>query len=119
MRIMKFLRSKIVADPTKGKVISGVPSPVKTEDEHGNLNINKEIHGYELIDNGKFLGRVKVPSNFDMSSTSGVIVKEDNFTPEGQDTPVTFYRVLDTYTTKDDVETSLELGALLTKWSTS
>ena len=119
MRILKFLRSKIVTDLSKGLIISGVPSPVKTEDEHGKLTINNDVHGYELIENGKFLGRVKVPSNFDMSNTSGVIIKEDNFTPDGQTESVTFFRVLDTFTTLDDVETSQELGKLLTKWATS
>ena len=119
MRILKFLRSKIVTDLTKGLIISGVPSPVKTEDENGQLTINNDVHGYELIEDGKFLGRVKVPSNFDMSNTSGVIIKEDNFTPDGSNEPITFFRVLDTFTNVEDVESSQKLGELLIKWSTS
>ena len=119
MRILKFLRSKIVTDLTKGLIISGVPSPVKTEDEHGVLTINNDVHGYELIEDGKFLGRVKVPSNFDMSNTSGVIIKEDTFTPDGSTESITFFRVLDTFTNVEDVESSQKLGELLIKWSTS
>ena len=117
-KIIKALRAKLAKSLDKGIIISGTPSPVKTVDEHGNKIVDPNLVGYEVYKDGQYQGRAKVPSTFNFNEVSGVLLKEDTFTPEGSDESFTFYRMIDTFTNVDDVESSAKLGELLTKWAT-
>ena len=110
---LRALRAKCAPDNHKGLVISGAPSPVYDyiDGERATEASSTQV-AYALFQSDERIGRVKVPVSFNMNKTMGLIVFEDEFVNDDNET-VKYYQLVDTFNDVGDINSAAEAGTKL------